>query len=423
VKFADQMTIGSRLSFLLRSQWWDEARIASYQEMRLVRLMRHAVKEVPFYARLGLTVDSIRSAEDLGRFPVITKRIIQDQKEAFLWPKADRGKLFVSRTSGSTSEPTETFFDRESWLIGKYALKIRRILSVGNPLLKRLLIITEQPRRGPDPDDSSRIIGTGFLFSQKYLSIFEDIGAHAAFILDYRPDMIYAYPSYLLELADLLEKRDSAKIRIPILFTSSEVLTPGARERIERFFRGKVYDVYGSTEFKEVACQCGFGSYHVNFENAYVEALADNSGGGGVLSITALNNFAMPLVRFKLGDIGAVDRGPCVCGRKSPRLSDIGGREVDLIRLPGGKVVSPYLLTLKIEEYPAIRKYRIIQTGPSDFRVDFVSYGGRKLDGIYRTLPVELGAILGDSAAVSLKEVDEIVRSENAKFRIFSRAF
>jgi phenylacetate-coenzyme A ligase PaaK-like adenylate-forming protein len=426
MKLSDNLTIGARLLFLLRSQWWDEGRIAAYQEEKLVRIMRHAVGEIPFYAGLGLSLDSIRSAGDLERFPIITKKDIQDRKKEFLLRNNDPAAWFVSRTSGSTGEPTKTYFDRESWLLGKYALKIRRVLSTGLPFFKRLLIISEQPRRSLEKIESSMIMGTGVLFSQKTLSIFEDMDTHITFILDYRPDMIYAFPSYLLELCDELEKRGSNPIRIPVLFTSSEVLTPGSRQRIEKFFKGKIYDIYGSTEFKEVAFQCGRGAYHLNFENAFLEELPSDPGGDdgpGSLLITGLNNFAMPLIRFKLGDLGTVHGGRCECGRESPRLSDIGGREGDLIRLSGGRSVSPYLLTMKIEEYPAIRKYRIVQTGPSNLRVDFVAYPGEKLDGLCRSLPRDLRAVLGDSVEVDLKEVDEIVRSKSGKFRMVAKDY
>jgi phenylacetate-coenzyme A ligase PaaK-like adenylate-forming protein len=144
----------------LKSQWWKATQIAAWQEQQLTRMMRHAVSEVPFYRRLGIDPESIASAADL-----------QSDPDRFLAAGVDRNGLHSSRTSGTTGEPTVTWFDDESWALCKYALKIRRILAVTSPWFRRLLIVNEQLPEATATYRKERAFGGGFLYSERIVSL------------------------------------------------------------------------------------------------------------------------------------------------------------------------------------------------------------------------------------------------------------
>jgi phenylacetate-CoA ligase len=139
------------------------------------------------------------------------------------------------------------------------------------------------------------------------------------------------------------------------------------------------------------------------------------------LVLTTLINTAMPLIRFAIGDQASFDSEPCACGRRSPCLSQIDGREGDVITLPSGKRLSPYLLTTVIEADSSILQYRIVQTAPAAFRIDVV----RRQSRVSQRSDAELcGELLkfAAEASFSVREVAVLERPANGKRSVFVRA-
>ena len=201
MRVIDELHVAAKLLVALRSQWWSSERIREYQDRALVGMMRHAVANVPFYQKLNLPVGTIQTAADLQRFPVIGKHDIQCEPDAFVAAGLDPAELYASRTSGSSGQPTTTYFDRRAWLLSKYSLKMRRtVATAGLPLLKRVLIISEQAPELLGASAMSAPSGLGVFFRQRRLSIHTPIEQHLAVFARYRPHIVYAYPSYLLDL-------------------------------------------------------------------------------------------------------------------------------------------------------------------------------------------------------------------------------
>jgi phenylacetate-CoA ligase len=417
---ADQFQIAAGLVAAIRSQWWSAEKIRKHQEASLVRIMRHAAAQVPFYRRLGLPADAIGGAADLRRFPVIGKRDVQRQPEAFIADGLATQDLHASRTSGSSGRPTTTYFDRTAWLLGKYILKMRRVAATcGLPLLRRVMIVSEQSPERLAAEVRDGPSGLGVFFRRRYLSIHSPIRDHLTELARYRPHMIYAFPSYLIDLVTAAERCNVELPKVDVLYTSSEVLTVAARIRIETAFAGRVYDVYGSTEFKEVAWQCHAGRHHLNFENIYIEP--QDPGSCGPVILTSLCNFAMPLLRFDIGDRAVFGFNVCPCGRRSPHLVEIAGREGDMITLPSGRRLSPYLLTTAIESEDSILQYQIIQTEPDAFRIDAVVRSPGQSARWQGPLCAELLRRAAEPVGFMVREVDHLVRAPSGKRSIIVR--
>lgn len=421
MKAAHQLQVGMKLLHAMRSQWWPAERICAYQERALVSMMRHAINNVPFYQRLNLPAHALNTAADLDRLPVITKRDIQRDPQSFLARGYEPVQLYASRTSGSSGQPTTTYFDHNAWLLGKYALKMRRIIATaGLPLLKRVLIISEQP-----PEQLPLVVraapsGLGFFFQQRYLSIHTPAEQHLAVFANYRPDLVYAFPSYLLDLISIAERRHQSLPKVAALYTSSEVLTPVLRKRIEAAFSGRLFDIYGSTEFKEVAWQCAAGCYHLNFESVYVEP--QTSGASNPVVLSSLSNKAMPLLRFDIGDRAVFGSGRCSCGRASLHMTEFSGREGDMVTLPSRRTLSPYLLTTAIESEESILQYRIVQTQADAFRIDVIVNSPGKSRLWHQRVCAELCRIVGEPVDFSVREVEALERTASGKRSVFVRA-
>jgi phenylacetate-CoA ligase len=420
MKVIDQWLVGANLWGAMRSQWWSSARIREHQQHSLVSLMRHAVTSVPFYQRLNLPAATIVDAADLQRFPLIGKHDIQRDPEAFLARGVNAASLHSSRTSGSSGQPTTTYFDRRTWLLSKYALKMRRIAATaGLPFMKRVLIVSEQPPELLAASTGSAPSGLGVFFSQKRVSIHTPVAGHLAMLAGFRPHIIYAFPSYLIDLIASAERAGLPLPRIETLYTSSEVLTAAARARIEHAFQGHLFDVYGSTEFKEVAWQCRAGRYHLNCESVYAEPQAPGARAPVILS--TLCNVAMPLLRFDIGDRAMFGEDTCPCGRSSPHMLEFVGREGDMIDLPSGRRLSPYLLTTAIEAESSILQYRIFQTTPNAFRIDVIVRSPGQSALWQRDVCAQLAGVIGEPAKVCVREVETLERAASGKRSVFAR--
>jgi phenylacetate-coenzyme A ligase PaaK-like adenylate-forming protein len=121
----DSIRIATQLASAGRSQWWPEDRIRRHQDQSLLDTLRFAIERVPHYRDLGLEANQITSAADLEQFPVLTKSTLQENQLRLLADDVTLGACKTSTTSGSTGEPTTSAFDRNTWLLCKYTLKIR----------------------------------------------------------------------------------------------------------------------------------------------------------------------------------------------------------------------------------------------------------------------------------------------------------
>ena len=420
---SDFSTIGLDLLKLLRSSRWERKKIRDYQAKSLVQIMRYAVTNVPFYRATGIAVSDIQSARDLERFPIISKATIREHQTALIADHFDPETLSFSVTSGSSGEPTKTYFDRSTWLHDKYALKIRRMVENRIGLFSRVLIASEyapdQLRSGP----SRYLPGDGLLFKQRRVSVHQSPESHVGVFREFKPHALYAFPSYVSELMDYCESQSIQLPRLKTVFTSSEVLSDQLRKRIADFFDAKVCDVYGSTEFKEVASECAQGRLHLNFESTYVESIADDSSENNSLVLTTLRNRAMPLLRYRIGDFGDTKDEPCACGRQSSWIDSVAGREVDVLVLPSGRRVSPYvLITHGIDNTREILRYQFVQLSLDRLEIQVVlAADGRGINEL-QYLAQELAVRLDGEMDVTMVDVGLISRSRGGKHRVLIRA-
>jgi phenylacetate-CoA ligase len=402
---------------LLRSQWWSTDDIRDYQGARLLALLRYAVEHVPFYAALGVSAEDIRSLEDLRRFPVVTKADVQARADEFLSREFEKDRLRSSRSSGMTGEPTVTYFDESSWLLCKYALKARRVLSAIGASRQRVLILSDEEI----PDESRSAVPRlgAFFVDVRGMRLGIELADEVKKLASFRPTVVYGFPSYLAALADAAARANIEIPKVPVIYTSSEVLTSSARAALERAYGGHVIDIYGSTEFKEIAVQCQQGRYHVNFESVYVES-HDESERLPKLLVTSLVNKAMPLIRYELGDTGKVESVPCACGRQSEQLVDLQGRVSEMLVFPDGAVLSPYLLEGVVELHPAVKHFRIVHEQPWALRIEILAQPAMQESDL-GTFAANLRRLLPTGVSVRFAELRD--RGTGTKRRVVLREF
>jgi phenylacetate-CoA ligase len=417
----DASGIAAHVLRLLLSERWNAGRIAEFQRRRLVAQLRYAVEQIPYYRALGIDAAEINDVEDLSRFPKITKAIVQAESERLRNPELRRGRLFQSVTSGSSGEPTTTWFDADAWRLCKYALKIRRTLAAGFPLGQRLLIFDET-RKADGGFPSARSVNF-VVYRETRMSVFTPFEEQYVALVQSRPTAIYGSPSGVKELCDYADRFGYALPQVSTIFLASELISAEVRRRLESALSGRVVGIYGSTEFKEVAHECEHRRYHVNFESVYVETESEPGQEYPRLLITSLVNRAMPLIRFDIGDYARLGTDSCACGRSSPYLVDIAGREAEFLGLADGRRISPYLLTTAVEATPGLLKYQFCQNADRDLELRVVlSEAAGPTDAALRRIRESLRLTLGDGIEVAINRVDSISRTTAGKHRVVAQA-
>ena len=416
----DFLTVAASVASLQRSQWRSTEEIRRRQLAALDETLAFALKRVPHYRSAGIEAVPGDPREQLSRFPVLTKRVLQAAGVSMLAEGVDEASAFRSRTSGSTGEPTVTWFDRRTWLQARYAHKLRRMLAYGLGPGSGVVIVSEADAAQLDQHRKSRLAGAGWLFRQEFLSIRTPLARHVDEILRLEPDALYAFPSYLADFLDHCEREGIELPRLKVVFTSSEMLAPSLRRRLAERFRARVCDIYGCTEFKEVAWQCAAGTYHVNHESVWVECEPPaRAGEPGHLLLTTLVNRAGPLIRYRVGDLGRLQSVGCDCGREGPALTDLEGREGDMLQLRDGRRFSPYVLTTAIEDVPGLGQYQFVQTSADGLELRYIALDGSPVD--QALLVSRIARLFGDGLQVTAKRVPEILRTPGGKRSVLVR--
>lgn len=402
-----------KLIWLSRTRYWSADRIRVYQETALERIIAHALATVPYYRELGVDLAESRGLEVIAKFPILTKQLIQQNEKRLVSDEYVAAALHSSRTSGSTGEPTTTYFDSDAWLLMKHVLKWWRTLSdLRYPPYRVLAIDESAPASGGI---------SGPFVAVRRVGIEAGIERHLDVIRQFKPTGIYGTPSWLNELVQAARGGSAPLPPARVVWTSSEVLAAPVRAEIERGFGCVVRDVYGCTELKDIAAECTHGRRHINFETSFVEVLSDSDDGVGSLVITNLVNRAMPLIRYRIGDLGRLESGSCPCGRAAPWISDIDGREVDLVEMAGGGKISPYALSTLIATDVAIARFQMIQRTTTEIEIQYVPHPGADAD--VAGLTGALRSVVDGKLRFSFNRVDRIAeRTPAGKHQILIRS-
>lgn len=337
-----------------REQWLSVPELERRQWSRFRRVLEHAYERSAFYRRrfgeAGIRPDDIRGPSDLAKIPILARADLV-RAEGIVAGGFDAGRLHASISSGSTGECVQTYFDDEAWLLGKYVLKLRARRACGLSIRDRIVVFQSYP-----PADT---LLRRRLLRQISLRIDDDLEAAAGAVRRFRATVLYGPPGYLARLAEA-----APDLRPRIVFTSGEMIE-GNRRPIRDAWGSAVFDVYGSTETKEIAWECPEGAgYHVNADWLLVETIETEGAGGragGEVVVTSLANFGMPLIRYRLGDTARFLPHACPCGRSLPLLAPLLGRAVDYFALPNGGAASPYSIVNAIEALPGIARFQVVQ--------------------------------------------------------------
>jgi phenylacetate-CoA ligase len=375
------------LETIRRTQWLAPDRLLSYQARLITDITRHAHETVPFYReRLaplfrGGTLD-LRRWRDV---PILTRADVHANGEAMQALSVPRS---VARdTEGSTSGTTGhslKFTQSELAGIASRCLRERTLEAHGIDKAAHMARIgREVAGVGSYPDG---LEDTGWALTNpdapwSRLSIHTSIAEQADWLTRRAAAYLWAYPSTAVALARHTETTGQ-HVSLRGVLTSGETVDSTCREDVQRVFGCSIVDNYGTTEIGYIAFQCpAGGGYHVCAESVLLE-LVDAEGNDvepgeqGHVVLTPLYNFAMPFVRYAIGDLAIAAEGPCPCGRALPRLAAILGRQRNIFTFPDGTQRSPWQWRSRFTPHMQVKQFQVVQTALDEIELRYLPQDG-----------------------------------------------
>jgi phenylacetate-CoA ligase len=422
---------------LQESQFLPLDELGALQFRQIGAIVAHIDRAVPHYGaslrKVGIKPGRDITEEAWARVPILTRRAVQDAGAALHAKELPQGhgRTGLHPSSGTTGMPvkvvkTELFqFYLQAMALREEMWRRRdlgaKILGVRRDNERKTFEKGPHLRRMPDWGPP---VATVYPSGPSVMLDYRCTAAEQAEVLESeRPGYLVIYPSLLLELLRHYRAQGSAAPLLKGVTTLREPLAPETSHLCREIFGVAPIDIYSAGETGTLAFPCPEqGSLHVQAETTLVEIVDDagrpcGPGEVGRVLVTPLHNFAMPLLRYEIGDLAEVG-APCACGRTLPVIARIVGRARDMLVLPSGEKRYPYYGHDAMVRVDAIRQHQLVQTSPEAIEIRLV---------VRRPLtPAEEAHILATAADglgypfhLKLAYCDEIKRDPSGKYAEF----
>jgi len=411
-----------RAAWLLAHEKDSSSAHSRWVDVALRRTLESAIARLPAYASLRGRLPQ----HDLARFmrdevPLLDKPALRKGREAY-YPRAGRPLPWwaLGKTSGTSGMPLEVFrsFDSVLW---EQAFAYQHWAWAGQEagdrqvVLRGDVVVPAAQTHGPfwveDKWGNSLYVSTRHVCEQHAAAI-------AGALESYQGKMLRAYPSAAFELAKLTLAR-GLPIRFKSVQTSSEGLHPLQRQTIEAAFGAQVFDLYGMAERVAFGMECEHGRMHLNPFYSHVEIL-DSAGqptdGLGQIVGTTLLNQVMPLLRYRLSDLGRWDPSPCPCGRNYPVIKVETAKLEDQVFDLDGNAVSPSVITFAFKGVAGIAKSQVAQIAADQWELRLVPASDFN-DACVQQLLANFCTLVSPRLNASIRLCTEIPNLPSGKFK------
>jgi len=357
-----------KLKELQKSQYYSLTELQNHQKRKLEDLLTSSKESVPYFRE----VIKDPNPDKISSIPILIKENIKQNVQRMFNPKIPKRHFIEYSSSGTTGEPVLIFLERStagyfhaaqwrgfSWYGIEPGAKGVKIWGVPIDLKSK---IKEKLKN----KIANRIHISAFdMEKSKTKKIWKRISK-------FQPEYLYGYASALYLLACFLEDCNlpGKELGLKLIVPTAEVLYEYQREKLKNFFACPVANEYGACEAGIIAFECPRGSLHITSENVYLEVVDENNfpikpTSEGKIIVTSLRNFGFPIIRYELGDVGALSEGTCTCGIKLPLLEKIKGRTSDFVITNTGKKIHSeffsYLNRTLLNRGYILNEFKIVQ--------------------------------------------------------------
>ncbi|MEF8784973.1 MAG: phenylacetate--CoA ligase PaaK [Haloarculaceae archaeon] len=376
---------------------YDRGELRELQNERLCETVKHAYENVPFYRdkldEKGITPEDINGVEDLQVLPMTTKEDFRDEYPDGLFAVDNEDIARLHASSGTTGKPKIVSYTQDD-------------LDVWSEVVAQSLKAS-----GANPGDTvQNAYGYGLFTGGLGLHYgVEELGAtvipigsgntqrQVELMTDLESDVFTCTPSYALYLAETAEEMgfDPAELPISTIIFGAEPCTDPMREEIEERLDVNGIDIYGLSEIigPGVSCECheAQNGLHIWEDHFYPEIIDPQTGEPveegeeGELVLTSLTKEALPVLRYRTGDLTTLNYDECECGRTMVRMDNVTGRADDLLIVRG------------VNLYPSEIEHIVLDIDgvAPHYRIDLYKEGS--LDVMELTIERDEGIDRGDS--------------------------
>ncbi|MBL8834799.1 MAG: phenylacetate--CoA ligase family protein [Alphaproteobacteria bacterium] len=404
------------------------------QLRQLARLVGHAARTVPYYrdalAAFAGAGDTPIAPAQWAALPTLTRRDVQNAGTALHSTAVppQHGAVVNAATSGSTGTPLTV---RKTALVQLFwdAFTLREERWHRRDLGAKFAAIRNDERRPADFNGplASRFDDWGPPVASTYptgpavmLDVRCSLAEQIAWLQRETPAYLLSFGLNLLFLARHSIEHGIALPSLRGVRSSGEVLPDEARAACRAAWGVEISDVYSAVEVGHIALQCAeYGRLHVQAENLLVEILDGEGrpcapGEVGRVVVTALHNFAMPLIRYEIGDLAEVG-SPCPCGRTLPVIARVLGRTRALFFLPSGERIYPYFAQKMLAAMPSIIQHQIVQRSTEEIELRLVARRRLTAEEEARIRDTMVAGF-GHPFRVAFRYCDDIPRNANGKY-------
>lgn len=410
--------------------------LSQLQFSRLRETLTQLSHKSEFYQKkfreLGVTVDSIRSLDDVRRLPFTTSADLRAQYPDKLNIVDKDHLLRLHTSSGTTGKPKALFFSRKDIeiLTNNFARCLTMVGCTPKDVFQNMMTYGLFTGALMSHYGAERVgmlaIPAGPGNSERQLMLMQDFGTTVA----------HATPSYALYFANFVEKKglDPAKdISLRILLVGAESYTEETRRKIEKTFDANVFNCYGLSEMggPGVGFECTAKNGIHLWEDTYLIEIIDPKtlevlppGEVGELVITSINREAMPILRYRTGDLTRIIPEPCPCGRTHIRVDRLKGRADDMIIVKGANIYPQQIERVLMETEGVGRNYLIHLQGLDEMiikvELDANAFDGQvsKLESMEKSITERIRAEVQVKPVVELLAPGTLPVSEGKTKRV-----
>ncbi|SFR58605.1 phenylacetate-CoA ligase [Marinobacter daqiaonensis] len=407
----------SYLRHLEENKFKPADQMAGIVEDQLTITLQNAMENVPYYRNLNI------SRPELSAFPLLERQEVALHGEQFVNEKYKPDDLIALYTGGSSASPLKVCISKairqktyafwQSFYRGMdFEIGDRKASFVGRKI--------QEPDDDAPPFWRYNARDRQLVFSSYHMSE-ENLPHYVRKLNEFQPKIIEGYPLSIYRLAEYIVNNEvDLNFQLTGVSTSSESFSDFHRKTIEKAFACRVFDQYGSAESVVFASECQYGKMHIEPEYGIVEVLTESGElrreGEGELIVTTLLNDAMPLIRYRIGDLGEVADEACQCGRETAVLKQLHGK-VGAIIANGDKQVPTAAIAIAFEYLEGIKNAQIIQDCADAVRVKLVKRPDFNPEG-EKFMIWELKKMLGESLKITTEFVDDIPPEANGKYKM-----
>ncbi|MEW6602338.1 MAG: hypothetical protein AB1499_15305, partial [Nitrospirota bacterium] len=232
---------------------------------------------------------------------------------------------------------------------------------------------------------------------------------------------LYGYASNLYRIAKICHKHEINYIEFPITFSTGEMLYDHQRDFLKKQFKSNIFDYYGCNEVGPIAYECEYHKKHISGERMIIET-TDAKGNQvinvqGEITITDLDNYAMPFIRYKNGDVAVMTNDACSCGRGLKIIKSVEGRTQEYLRTLDGNYIPAIFFPTRFRNLRGVDQYQIIQHDIYNTSLRIVKnrfFSIKELNEMKQVVK----EMLGNSVNVNIEECNYIPLTTRGKTRL-----